>query len=175
MAGLLARGSVQLAAFPTCRLGTEISGIGQALAAYSCGGSRGLVSQHPAALEMRTTFPHRSLVRERPSRALVQRCALALSMATRRRGAGRGGEGRTIVVAGRMHYPECVVRCSIPTAWGWRVKRESGASARSAFNSGTAPATVSESRRTFSHCAGGVGRHSSAKGIRESGDRPDIE
>ena len=51
MAGLLARGSVQLAAFPTCRLGTEISGIGQALTAYSCGGSRGLASKHLAALD----------------------------------------------------------------------------------------------------------------------------
>jgi hypothetical protein len=63
---------------------------------------------------MRTTFPHRSLVRERPSRALVQRRALALSMATRRssiRGFGPVRR-RTIVVAGRMHYPECVVRCS---------------------------------------------------------------
>jgi hypothetical protein len=42
---------VQLAAFPTCRLGTEISGIGQALTAYSCGGSRGLVSKHLEALD----------------------------------------------------------------------------------------------------------------------------
>jgi hypothetical protein len=42
MAGLLARGSVQLAAFPTRRMRTDISGIRQALAAYSCGGSRGM-------------------------------------------------------------------------------------------------------------------------------------
>ena len=52
MAGLLARGSVQLAAFPTCRLGTEISGIGQALTAYSCGGSRGLASSAKRALDV---------------------------------------------------------------------------------------------------------------------------
>jgi hypothetical protein len=43
MAGLLARGSVHLAAFPTCRRQTSVAS-GQALAAYSCGGSRGLVS-----------------------------------------------------------------------------------------------------------------------------------
>ena len=51
MAGLLARESTQLAAFPTCRICDGISGIGQALFAYSCGGSRGFASPPDSALE----------------------------------------------------------------------------------------------------------------------------
>src|ERR1700679_3994365 len=49
MAGLLARGSLQLAAFPICRLRTDTSGFGQVLAAYSCGGSRGFASERSGA------------------------------------------------------------------------------------------------------------------------------
>ena len=80
MAGLLARGSMQLAAFPSCRLRTDISGIGQVLAAYSCGGSRGIASPR-LGRRTRTTFPHRSFLRRRPSSRLVQPRAGALSMA----------------------------------------------------------------------------------------------
>src|ERR1700682_645979 len=144
MAGLLARGSVQLAAFPTCRLGTEISGIGQALAAYSCGGSRGLVSKHPAVFDAYHI----------PSSLSRSREAIKGTSTTLR---------PRIVNGNSMHYPERVVRCLVPTAWGWRVKRESGASASLAFNSGTAPATVSESRRILWSLRGGVGRHSSGQ------------
>src|SRR3984885_13718454 len=67
----------------TC--GTDISGFGQVLTAYSCGGSRGIASE----CSTRTTFPHRSFARKRPSRALVQRCGGALSMD---RPCGRGWE-----------------------------------------------------------------------------------
>jgi hypothetical protein len=99
---------------------------------------------------MRTTFPHRSLVRERPSKGGSTTLRPHIVNGNPAPGAVkrlRAGPRRTIVVADRMHYPARVVRCSDPAAWGWRVKRESGASARLAFNSGTAPATVSESRR----------------------------
>jgi len=64
MAGLLARGSVQLAAFPICRLRTGISGIGQVLAAYSCGGSRGLAFKRFAALDVYHIPSSLSRVRE---------------------------------------------------------------------------------------------------------------
>jgi hypothetical protein len=59
---------------------TDISGIGQVLAAYSCGGSRGIASPR-LGRRTRTTFPHRSFIRRRPSSQLVQPRARALSMA----------------------------------------------------------------------------------------------
>src|SRR3979490_2300948 len=82
MAGLLARGSVQLAAFPTCRWGQKSVASGKRSPLTVAGAAVGWY-RRTLRCSMRTTFPHRSLVRERPSRALVQRRALALSMATR--------------------------------------------------------------------------------------------
>jgi hypothetical protein len=86
------------------------------------------------------------------------------------------GYRHSLVAACRMHYAKCVVRCSDPTAEGWRVKRESGEGAKSALNSGTAPATVSESKAILKVTAptGAGRRFASPKGVRESGDRPDF-
>jgi hypothetical protein len=129
---------------------TEISGIRQTLAAYSCGGSRGLASKRPQGAGC---VPHSliALSFERGHQTpLVQRCGPALSMAAsqRRRVTPKGG---LTVILLLSFPPPCitlpkVVRCSEPTAWGWRVKRESGECAQLACNSGTAPATVSESK-----------------------------
>ena len=146
MAGLLARGSVQLAAFPTCRLRTEISGIGQALAAYSCGGSRGLVSSTQWC-SMRTTFPHRSLVRERPSGcSTTSRCRVVNGNVAAGPLIGRRAS-RALLSLPAVCITLNALSGARTNCMGWRVKRESGASAHSAFNSGTAPATVSEYRR----------------------------
>src|SRR5882724_10732786 len=60
--------------------GTDLSGIGQALAAYSCGGSRGF-APGVARLAAGTTFPLRSLARDHRSRRAVHRRGRGLSMA----------------------------------------------------------------------------------------------
>jgi hypothetical protein len=66
----------------------------------------------------RTTFPHRSFARKRPSRALVQRCAGALSM-------DRPGGDYCRRRGDALRWRRCQV---LVQAWGWRVKREAGAS-----------------------------------------------
>ena len=137
MAGLLARGSVQLAAFPTCHMRTEISGIRQALAAYSCGGSRGLASSALEELDVYHIPSSLSRLRE-----AIKVCSTTLrahnvngdlasaGAASARRPRG----GLTIVVAGPMHYAPRSCQVLGPTEWGWRVKRESGESASVASN-----------------------------------------
>ena len=107
MAGLLARGSVQLAAFPTCRMRTDISGIRQALAAYSCGGSRGLTS---SALQTLLAY-------HIPSSLSRVREAIKLGSTTLRPHIVNGDLAETgaasptsrvaapIVVTGPLHYP----------------------------------------------------------------------
>lgn len=165
MAGLLARGSMQLAAFPTCRLRTEISGFGQALAAYSCGGSRGFVSQR-SRRSTRTTFPHRSFLRKRPSRALVQRCAVALSMARSRR--LLSPPGRCITLAALSGARPSI---GLASETGSRCERVIAAPSRHCPRNG-------KRIKANTHVTApvkGVGRHSPATGIRESGDRPGIE
>jgi hypothetical protein len=67
--------------------------------------------------KIRTTFPHRSFIRKRPSSSLVQRRARALSMATPAGSDGVGGHTASIVAAGAMHYPGAVVRCSSKPWW----------------------------------------------------------
>jgi len=70
---------VALRRLPEASLETVLSGVWQALAAYSCGGSvvlfRGLTTA------IRTTFPLRSLARDHQSDAAVHSCDLGLSMA----------------------------------------------------------------------------------------------
>jgi hypothetical protein len=132
MAGLLARGSQHLAAFPTCRFATDISGIGQALAAYSCGGSRGFVSEHRRA----RFVPHSliALSHERGHQGVQYTVAPSHCQwrVSRRRPTRRVRSRRnsTIVAAGVIAYAAAVDRCSVPTALSRRVKREAGASAR---------------------------------------------
>lgn len=120
---------------------TSVSGIRQALVAYSCGGSRGFESG-PFGTSTRTTFPHGSLVRARPSRPAVHRCALTLSMATDR--------------ACRRALLLWSTLCStLKTVSGARIQLDELASETGsrcerhpvAHNSGAAPATVSETRR----------------------------
>jgi hypothetical protein len=113
--------------------------------------------QAPARRWLCTTFPHRSLVRERPSNAasttLRPRVVNGRLPAAARNPQGwphLASLGLTAILL-LSFPPPCitlpkVVRCSEPTAWGWRVKRESGECAQLARNSGTAPATVSESK-----------------------------
>jgi hypothetical protein len=96
--------------------------------------------------KIRTTFPHRSFIRKRPSSSLVQRRARALSMAT------PAGSGAAESIRGLLSPPErCITLAPLsgarPSLGGWRVKREAGASGALPLNPGTAPATVSESRR----------------------------
>jgi hypothetical protein len=88
---------MQLAAFPSCRLRTDISGIGQVLAAYSCGGSRGI----DAALGAQDAYHIPSSLFH--SKEAIKWCSTA----------SRGGVvNGTIVGAGAMHYAGAVVRCS---------------------------------------------------------------
>jgi hypothetical protein len=107
--------------------------------------------QAPLRRWLCTTFPHRSLVRERPSKAgsttLRPHVVNGRLPAAARQPLKRGPTAILLL----SFPPPCitlaeVVRCSEPTAWGWRVKRESGECAQMACNSGAAPATVSESK-----------------------------
>ena len=159
MAGLLACGSVRSAAFPSAS--RRLSGIGQALAAYSCGGSRGLESVRPArAQPVRTTFPHRSLLaREtidpRQYTVASPRCQW---VGARFRVLRSPSVASTCGCCSRRDALLCPPLSGVRR---WlrlevrRVKREAGALRK--HYSGTAPATVSESF------------------IRESGDRPGID
>ena len=122
---------------------TDVSGIRQALAAYSCGGSRGMALSALQTLD----------VYHIPSSLSREREAIKLSSTTLRPHIVNGDLAAS-------HRPErpCVagcrpcinlrdvVRCSKPTDWGWRVKRESGEMCINGINPGTAPATVSESK-----------------------------
>src|SRR5882757_4170589 len=71
---------------------------------------------------IRTTFPHRSLVRERPSRLVVVILCRSVVNGDDSRGAARAdnvrsGGAHTIVVVGVMYYAECVVRCFVQLHW----------------------------------------------------------
>ena len=78
--GLLARGSVHLAAFPSRRTATVISGVKASARRLQLRGQPwvGIGAQRRP---MRTTFPHCSLARERSSSRIVERCGSGLSMA----------------------------------------------------------------------------------------------
>jgi hypothetical protein len=173
MAGFLARGSWQLAAFPSCRLRTDISGIGQALTAYSCGGSRGFESSRSRS--MPTTFPLRSLRRERPSergsttlrRRIVNGKRDPVSARQRPQG---------LLSPSRRCITLAALSGALPDPGVWGVKREAGASGVIAAQSRHCPRNGKRIKaNTTSLRLKGAGRHSPAMGIRESGDRPGIE
>jgi hypothetical protein len=102
---------MQLAAFPTRRMRTDISGIRQALAAYSCGGSRGLAFSAMQTLDVYHIPSSLSRVREAiKSRSTTLRPHIVngdLAAA----GASYDAPAITIVVAGPMHYPP--IRCQV--------------------------------------------------------------
>jgi hypothetical protein len=135
MAGLLARGSMQLAAFPTRRMRTDISGIGQVLAAYSCGGSRGMASSALRRLDVYHIPSSLSRVREaiKSSSTTLRPHIVNGDLAT------TGASSRAPM--GCPHYcccrPYALTSETLSGArsqpiWGWRVKRESGESASTA-------------------------------------------
>jgi hypothetical protein len=114
--------------------------------------------QAPLRRWLCTTFPHRSLVRERPSKAGSRTLRLHVVNDNPPPPVHGSLWGAQIILIGRnastlslsftalcITLP-LVVRCSRPTRLSWRVKRESGECAQVACNSGTAPATVSESK-----------------------------
>jgi hypothetical protein len=140
MAGLLARGSLQPAAFPTCLLrdrhqwlrasthrlqlrGQPWDCIG-VLDAYHIPSS---LFRSKEAIKGASTTLRRGVVNG-PGR----RCAPAEA-------------ARTIVAAGAMHYPGAVVRCS--STQGLAGETGSRCEQTWVLNPGAAPATVSESRR----------------------------
>lgn len=122
----------------------------------------------------RTTFPHRSFVGKRPSRVLVQRCAVTLSMAGwlphfwRQRRRLLSPPGRCITLAALSGARPSI---GLASETGSRCERVIAAPSRHCPRNG-------KRIKANTHVTAplkGVGRHSPATGIRESGDRPGIE
>jgi hypothetical protein len=133
--------------------------------------------QTPARRWLCTTFPHRSLVRERPSNgaSTTLRPRVVNGSLQRRRDNLQGWTRRQtiVVVPAPMLYPQQCCQVLGTNRMGWRVKRESGECAQMACNSGTAPATVSESKAKLHVTAPkGVGRRFAAPTRRSRVRRP---